>query len=145
MDNSGQMRTMKQRDAQWKSSLVNALKNLAEMRQASVSATTLVLYAGRLSEWELADLLPVIDEIALRNRRDGETAFPSLADIVERLRARITQMRSEKRTRAILEEIDKSFWEAVDYQKELTGETEQEVLDQINTPGFTGRRARQER
>jgi hypothetical protein len=39
---------MKQRDARWMSSLVNALKNLAEMRQASVSATTLVLYAGRL-------------------------------------------------------------------------------------------------
>ena len=48
MDSSGQMRTMKQRDARWMSSLVNALKNLAEMRQASVSATTLVLYAGRL-------------------------------------------------------------------------------------------------
>jgi hypothetical protein len=40
------------------------------------------------------------------------------------------------------EQQDRDFWKHVDYTKERTGETEQEVLDAIKTPGFTGRKAR---
>jgi hypothetical protein len=41
-----------------------------------------------------------------------------------------------------LEGMERWFWEHVEFQMLRTGETEQQVLDAIKTPGFTGRRAR---
>jgi hypothetical protein len=42
-----------------------------------------------------------------------------------------------------LETMERWFWQHIEYQMAQTGETEQEVLDAIKTPGFTGRKARQ--
>jgi len=42
-----------------------------------------------------------------------------------------------------LETVERWFWQHVEDQMAKTGETEQEVLNAIKTPGFTGRRARQ--
>jgi hypothetical protein len=42
-----------------------------------------------------------------------------------------------------LEMMEHSFWRHVEYIMSQTGETEQQVLDAIKTPGYTGRRARQ--
>jgi hypothetical protein len=132
----------KQRDAHWNASLVAALKEMAELRQASVSEETLVRYCENLTEWELSDLSPVIREISLRTRKKGETAFPPLADIVELLQAGKAHRDVVNKSHAHQEQQEKDFWEHVDYMKEQTGETEQQVLDAIRTPGFTGRKAR---
>jgi hypothetical protein len=43
------------------------------------------------------------------------------------------------RSNPSLESLEKSFWEHVDFQMELTGQSEQQVLDAIRTPGFTCR------
>jgi hypothetical protein len=44
-----------------------------------------------LYAWELADLEPVIEELGLPSRKRGETAFPPLANIIERLKERTAQ------------------------------------------------------
>ena len=41
-----------------------------------------------------------------------------------------------------LETVERWFWQHVEDQVAETGETEQEVLNAIKTPGLTGRRAR---
>jgi len=115
---------------------------MAQMRQALPSAETLALYTERLYEWELSDLMPVIDGIALRSRMRGETAFPPLADIIDGLKARTARSQSDSKSRGVREQQEQAFWEHVDYLKQRDGITEQEVLDQIKSPGFTGRRAR---
>ena len=145
MGNKGQTRMKKLRDVHWNVSLVNALKEMAEMRQARLSADSLVLYTERLSAWELSDLLPVIEQFSLQSRRKGETAFPALGDIIERLQAREVHSHGEHKSRAFAQQREREFWTYVDGRKERTGETEQEVLDGIKTPGYTGRRARQGR
>lgn len=122
---------------------MDALKEMADLRQARLSADTLVRYAENLSEWELSDLLPVIKQFSLQSRKKGETAFPAIGDIIERLYARKVPSRGEYRSRADSEQQERYFWAHVDFTKERTGETEQEVLDAIKTPGFTGRKARQ--
>jgi hypothetical protein len=116
---------------------------MAEMRQARPSVDTLVLYTEKLSGWELSDLLPVIEEISLQSRKKGETAFPPLGDIVERLQAGEVRCHGENKSRAHREQQEQDFWTYVDFTKERTGETEQQVLDAIKTSGFTGRKARQ--
>ncbi len=115
------------------------------MRQALVSADTFTLYARRLYEWKLSDLVPVIEGLALQSRKRGETAFPPLAAIVEGVKLRTAQSHDDIKSRTSREEQEQAFWEHVDYLKQDTGLTEQIVLDQIKTPGFTGRRARQRR
>lgn len=116
---------------------------MAELRQARVSTDTLVLYAENLSGWELSELLPAIKQIALQTRKKGETAFPPLADILERLQAGMVQSHGEHKSSALKEQHEQEFWMHVDYMKESTGKTEQEVLDAIKTPGYTGRKARE--
>jgi hypothetical protein len=44
-----------------------------------------------------------------------------------------------------LEKMERWFWEHVEYRMELTGQTEQEILDSIREPGFTNRIARKKR
>ena len=121
---------------------MNALKEMGELRQARFNENTLVLYSENLSGWEQSDLLPVIKEISLRPRKKGETAFPALGDILERLHERKTHSDGEHKSRAYREQQEREFWAHVDCMKESTGETEQEVLDAIKALGFTGRKAR---
>jgi hypothetical protein len=54
-------------------------------------------------------------------------------------------MKESKETNSHLEQVEQWFWQHVEYQMTQTGESEQEVLDAIKTPGFTGRKARQRR
>jgi hypothetical protein len=115
---------------------------MAEMRQARFSADTLVLYCERLSAWELSDLLPVIEEFSRQSRKKGETAFPPLGDFIERLQAGVVHRHGGHKSRALRERREQEFWAHVEYMKERMGETEQEVLDAIKMPGFTGRKAR---
>jgi hypothetical protein len=118
------------------------LVELAEARQASVSKETLVLYPKRLSEFELPELRAVIDEMSLEKPKKGETAFPALGDIAERLRARKARRRAVDEKGAALKELDKHFWIWVTEQSEIAGMTEQEFLDTVKTPGYAGRKAR---
>jgi len=61
------------------------------MRQVRPSAEGLAHYVEMLYAWELADLEPVIEELGLPSRKRGETAFPPLANIIERLKERTAQ------------------------------------------------------
>jgi hypothetical protein len=114
---------------------------MAELRQATLSAKALVLYTEELAEWELSDLLPVIREFSLKTRKKGETAFPPLADIVERLRAGEISKRGENESRAQQEQWERDFVAHIRWKQELTGQTAQEVLDAVRQPGYTGRTA----
>jgi len=51
--------------------------------------------------------------------------------------------RRRKDASRYLERAEQWFWQHVEYQMAQTGATEQEVLDSIKTPGYTGRKARQ--
>jgi hypothetical protein len=52
---------------------------------------------------------------------------------------------SERRRRegeAQRAEMERNFWEHVEWRMEREGLTEQQVLDTIRTPGYAGRKAR---
>lgn len=55
---------------------------LAEARQAEVSAETLKVYSKALDLFQVVDIEVAVANLALRERRDGETAFPSLGTLV---------------------------------------------------------------
>jgi hypothetical protein len=121
---------------------MEVLTELADLRQAHVSPQTLTGYARKLEVWPVQEIHQACQNIARRPRREGETAFPALADIVSELRSQSGSNAQKDAARRNAEEIEGFFWEHVSYQMEVTGRTEQEVLDLIKVPGYTGRRAR---
>lgn len=127
-----------QRQAFW----VRSLTGLAEARQAAVSRQTLELYSARLSSLPDEDVRTVLQEIADADRKEGETAFPVLGKIVERVLMIGYTRKQEQRTAADRSKQEEWFWRWVNEQIEDTGKMEQEVLDGVRIPGFTGRTAR---
>jgi len=61
---------------------------------------------------------------------------------IDRQRETAAQEVSKRRAAAELAQVEKWFWEWVDYQLEVTGMSEQEFLDTVKQPGFIGRKAR---
>jgi hypothetical protein len=122
--------------------LVGSLLFLAEARQASLSEATLQLYAAELAAWPPEDVNKVLRAMAYIPRRDGETAFPELGQIVERIKAIGRYRRAEEQGRTERDKCEAWFWQWVSEQVEDTGKTEQAVLDGVKYPGFTGRKAR---
>lgn len=49
---------------------------LGEMRQASASPQTLVIYGRELSRFDIRDVRAACHRLGLTKRKDGETAFP---------------------------------------------------------------------
>lgn len=85
-----QQETSQQRERQSQTSpeqVIEFLTYLAEVRQANVTGATYRAYAKVLSQSRLMDLQKAIGNLAMRERRDGETAFPALATIVAEVRA----------------------------------------------------------
>jgi hypothetical protein len=124
-------------DVHLSKNLKKTLTALAEARQAGVSAETLNLYSRELCEFDPADVRDLVRALATRKRADGETAFPSLGDLIEPLKAarsrRIRQEREERERQARIDE----FWnEILPHRMTAYGWTEQEALDRF--PEFRG-------
>jgi len=60
---------------------------LAEARQATVSAATYTTYSKGLERYEMADIESSVAYFALQERREGDTAFPSLGSLVGQVKA----------------------------------------------------------
>lgn len=72
------------------------LAALAEARQAATSTETYRLYTLRLAEYELCDVQEALEKLSRERRKEGETAFPDLPTITERVeQARIRRRRAE--------------------------------------------------
>jgi hypothetical protein len=68
--------------------------------------------------------------------------FPQPAEIEEECEELARAARALKADRERRAEYEKHFWEWVDFRKEMTGLTEQEILDSVREPGYTNRQAR---
>lgn len=86
------------------------LNFLADTRQAKVTDSTYKTYIPILMRFYAVDLRDAVETLALRERRDGETAFPSLAtivslakDIAGRRQARNAQEKMSEQRRHYLE------------------------------------------
>jgi len=123
-------------------SILSRLAGLAEARQASVSSETLQLYSDQLSRFALEDVCTVTRQMALEPRREFETAFPALGDIAEGIRRLEKRRRQAEQQRKQREDDWAIFWNWVDERVADTGRTEQEFLDSIRVPGYTGLKAR---
>jgi hypothetical protein len=123
-------------------SILPRLAGLAEARQASVSSETLQLYSDQLSRFALEDVCTVTRRMALEPRREFETAFPALGDIAEEIRGLEKRRRRDEQQRKQREDNLASFWNWVDERIADTGQPEQEFLDSIRVPGYTGLKAR---
>jgi len=53
--------------------------------------------------------------------------------------------RDRKLAEGYLEEMESRFWQYIDDEIAQTGKTEQEILDSIKVPGYTGLKARTRR
>jgi hypothetical protein len=127
-------------DVQRRLFVTKTLTGLAEARQAAVSEETLRLYSAHLAEFEPEDVKEVARSIARRKRAEGETAFPSLGDLIEPLAALRNKHRAEVRAhRERQEEIDQFWAWAAEWMKE-TGNDEAELLRRF--PTYTGTKAR---
>ena len=129
-------------DAQLQLSLVKLLAGLAEARQASVSDKTFRMYARHLAEFDVADVKEAVRQIAITARGEGETAFPAMGNIIDKVfyvrKVRVKEM-ANRRMRE-MQEAD--FWHWVSDRMADTGKTEQEILDAVTAPGYTNRKAR---
>lgn len=99
-----------------------------------MSAETLKLYSAHLAEFDPANVRIVVSALAKRKRAEGETAFPSLGDLVEPLqrmreRQKEEQHKAERRTAEI-----EQFWQWAPWWMERTGNDEAELLRRF--PGF---------
>lgn len=130
------------RGVQQRLSLVALLAGLAEARQANVSDRTYELYSAALSGFPEADVRALVERIARERRREGETAFPSLGQLVEPLQATAAARQRERAQRKQRESEWADFWCWVEEQKAESGRSEQEILDSIRVPGYTGLKAR---
>lgn len=130
---------------QRKLSLVPILLGLAEARQTTVSDKTLQLYATKLAELPIDDVKAAVNQLAGEPRRDGDPAFPSLGSIKSRVLEVRVERRRARHTQVTLSQYERDFWDWVDSRlqdPDTVGMTEQQFLDTINRPGYTGRKAR---
>jgi len=80
----------------------------------------------------------------------GQKFFPrpdEVTEAIERARERAATIAAEKRAKSQIDEWEQSFWQWVDdrmSEPANAGKSEQEFLDSVKTPGYTGRKARPE-
>lgn len=124
-----------------KLSLLKILTGLAEARQASLTPQTLKLYAAHLVDFDPDDVRSVVRALATRKRAEGETAFPALGDLVEPL-SRLHTRRREDQERTLRRQAEiAEFWSMVPGWMEITGQSEEEILERW--PRFKGTKPRQ--
>jgi len=90
--------------------------------------------------------LPKLEAAVEALRIDPEQAFfPKPDEVAKELERMADAEASERRRRegeAQRAEMERNFWEHVEWRMEREGLTEQQVLDTIRTPGYAGRKAR---
>ena len=115
---------------------MKTLTGLAEARQAAVSEETHKLYSAHLAEFDEADVKAAARYLARKKRCDGETAFPSLGDLIAEVKyqrgQRIEQERQERERKQNIEK----FWNAVLPFGISQGFTEEQMLERF--PSFRG-------
>lgn len=89
----------------------------------------MVLYSAHLSEFDPADVQRVARNLARRKREEGETAFPSLGELLQPLELARKLKAQEDRAASERQEQIRVFWdEVMPYQIEEFGFTEEQVL-----------------
>lgn len=86
---------LQKQNASHESDIRKMLMRLAERRQAQVTPGTLLIFSQDLAAYSLKEIDQALTGIASVPRREGETAFPEIAVIVESIRA-VKRVRSER-------------------------------------------------
>jgi hypothetical protein len=87
----------------------------------------------------------VRDALGEMRIKPGQSFFPrpdEVAEMIERKREAGLHEAALREGEKRKKQDEHDFWAWVDEQVELSGQTEQQVLDGIKTPGYTGRKAR---
>ncbi len=104
--------------------------------------TTYKLFARHLAEFEVGDVKEAVRQIACTAKGDFEKDFPSLGQIIDRVFA-VRKARVREMANQIMRQQDEAdFWKWVAERVADTGHTEQQILDSVTAPGYTGRKAR---
>lgn len=122
-------------------SILESLQELAEDRGADPDPRNLVNLARKLDGWPPEEVREACISIGRRERDEGEPAFPVIGTIERELRRLSASKASQSATERSNAELEQFFWEHIDYKMERFGMTEQQALDTIQQPGFTGRKA----
>lgn len=122
-------------------SILDSLQELAEDRGADVDPKSLAGLARKLETWPSEEVYRACQAIGRRTREEGQPAFPTVGMILDELRAQGEARRARTESEEDSRLIERWFWEHVDFKREETGWSEQQVLDSIKQPGFTGRKA----
>lgn len=127
---------------QLQASLVMMLHGMALCRQAAVNAETFTVYAKHLARFPAECVKEAIEALSRRPRGEGETAFPDLGTVEAAVREAVGKRNAAERMRQRREQNERDFWNWIDLHIERSGLSEQEILDRVKTPGYTGRKAR---
>lgn len=95
---------------------VNLLTVLAEARQASISEQTYLVYSKALAEHDLRDLENAITSLSRREKRDGETAFPSLGSI----EAEVSKAKRKRESVVHISQLSPELQKAIREDQEAT-------------------------
>ena len=90
-------------------------------------------------------LLKVKNALAELRIQPGQQFFPrpdEVATAIAQMDSAEETAFNRRKSQEILSVMQREFWNWVSEQVEFTGETEQQVLDAVRTPGFTGRKER---
>lgn len=147
------------------SALLETSRHL-QRRLSDADSTVLLVLLGRLTkrypaqdlaesqEEYLADFeklavkysLPRLEAAIEALRIDPDQVFfprpDEAAKELERMANAEARERAKRESEALRVEMERTFWEHVEWRMEREGLTEQQVLDTIKTPGYVGRRAR---
>jgi hypothetical protein len=85
-------------NASHESDIRKLLTMLAERRQAQVSPGTLLTFSMDLATYSLRDIDQALRQIGMMPRREGETAFPDIATIMEAVRGVVRANRVQEPT-----------------------------------------------
>lgn len=91
--------------------IMKLLTILSETRQANVSEQALKIYAHQLMPYSPQHIVTALNELALTERKEGETAFPSLATVVDAVEVAAKRWRQREAYEArIQQEAEEEKW-----------------------------------
>jgi hypothetical protein len=81
---------------EWEKWIATQLTILASARQAAIGSRDLRLYSKALREYRREDLQAAVGRLSKAPRREGETAMPTLGDVIQTVRdAKNERVRAE--------------------------------------------------
>jgi hypothetical protein len=142
--------------------LPNSLSNEELSELALLTAQMVQRYPSQDTEVSVEGYLVDFEQLALKHSltavknalgqlriKPGQQFFPrpdEVATEIEAAQEVARHLSSRQRTQALLRQCDADFWEWVDCRlqdPDIAGMTEQEFLNTIRRPGYTGMKARQ--